>query len=191
MALTVEDNTGLAAADSYVSVAEFRAYATNRGIEAVGDLSDDEAEQKLRQGFDYVNSQWRYTSVPKTNDQAGEFPRVDLSDGMGRVFNTVPNRVKQAQCAAAIEAISGPLFVTAERGGKVKSESVGPISVTYEDGAPVGKTISEVERLLAPFIKSDAEPRRMVPFYNATNNDPEKPVFSVGMDDDPGVGEDE
>jgi hypothetical protein len=185
MALVVENNTGMANADSYVSVADFRAYATNRGIETVGDLSDDEAEQKLRQGFDYVNSQWGYTSIPKSNDQAGEFPRVDLSDGMGRIFNSVPNRVKQAQCAAAIEAISGALFTTADRGGKVKSESVGPISVTYEDGAPIGKTISEVERLLMPFIKRDSDPRRMVPFFNQSNNDPENPIFSVGMDDSP------
>ena len=188
MALIVEDNTGKADAESYVTVSEFRAYAAKRGIEAVTDLSDDEAEQKLRVAFDYINSQWAYSSVPKSGDQAGEFPRVDLSDGMGRIFNVVPPRVKQAQCAAAVEAINGPLFATADRGGRVKSESVGPISVTYEDGAPVGKVISEVERLLFPFINDPKNPRRAAPFFNQTNNDPEMPVFSVGMDDDPGSG---
>lgn len=182
MALTVENNSGLSNADSYVSVAEFRSYATARGIEAVGDLTDDEAEQKLRSGFDYVNSQWAYKSAPKSNDQAGEFPRIDLSDGMGRVFNVVPPRVKQAQMAAAVEAISGSLFVTADRGGRVKSESIGPISVTYEDGAPVGKVISEVERLLRPFVKGETEVNP-APYFNQSNNDPATPIFGVGMDD--------
>lgn len=183
MALTVEDNTGLSNADSYVTLQEFKDYASLRGIESVEDLTDSEAETKIRQGFDYVNSRYGYTSVPLDNDQAGEFPRVDLSDGMGRIFNVVPNRVKQAQCAAAIAAIDGALFTVADRGGKVKSESVGPISVTYEDGAPVDKTISEVDRLLRPFIKSDAEPRRMVPYFNDTISDEEDPIFEVGMDD--------
>lgn len=188
MPLTPEDNTGLANADSYVTQAAFVTYCTDRGRD-VSDFSADEQDQALRRAFTYVNAQWPYKSVPKVNEQAGEFPRVDLSDGMGRVFNVVPQRVKDAQCEAAyIDLTEGPLFENVDRGGQIVSETVGPISTTYAAGAPAAKLLQVVERLLSPFVRT-AEPRRPLANFNDYSAEgTEDPIFSVGMDDNPGNG---
>lgn len=186
MALTVENDTGLSNADSYVSLVDYRAYAAARGIEGPADATDDECEQHLRKAFDYINAQWRYKSAPKNNDQAGEFPRIDLSDGRGRTFNTVPKRVKDAQCEAAILVGGGvDLFVTAERGGAVQSESIGPISTTYFQGASPDTYFQAVQRLLQPFVKDDGCPEMPLPLFNDYSGatDRPDPVFRVGMDD--------
>jgi hypothetical protein len=184
VALVVENNTGLANADSYVSLVEFQAWFAARGLEV--DLTDAEQEAKLRLAFDYVNANWAYKSSPVSNDQAGEFPRVDLSDGSGRVTSNVPKRVKDAQCYAAFYGATEDLFVVAERGGQVASEAVGPISTSYFAGAPAATLFAAVEKMLACFVKDGAAPRRPEPQFN--DYDDTDPVFSVGMDDNPGWG---
>jgi hypothetical protein len=184
--LIVENNTGLATADSYGTVAELRTYATNRGIEGPADATDDECEIALRKGFDYVNTRWRYKATPISNDQAGEFPRLQLSDGMGRLFDTVPARVKSAQFEAAILSLGGvDLYQNLDRGGQVQSETVGPLSTTYFAGAPAAQLFEAIENFLKPFVKCDGEPYSPRPFFNDPATDP---VFSVGMDDNPESG---
>ncbi len=54
MALEVEDGTGKADANSYVSVAEYRAYAQARGVSLPVD--DAQVEAQLTQAMDYVES---------------------------------------------------------------------------------------------------------------------------------------
>lgn len=189
MSLTPEDNTGLANADTYQTLAGFKLYCASRGIDVTvlslgGGTGDDTTlENLLRVGFQYVNTQWTYKSTPINNDQAGEFPRVDLSDGMGRVFNVVPQRVKDAQCEAAIAQGQGyNLFAVADRGGKIASEAVGPISTSYQADAPPDTFFQAVTRLLCVFARDPNNPRRPLPSFNDYDTDP---VFSIGMDADP------
>lgn len=190
MALIVEDNTGRSDAESYVTQAVFAAYCSSRGRDLSDFIADDQ-EQALRRAFTYVNTQGPYKSTPKVNDQAGEFPRVDLSDGSGRVFNVVPQRVKDAQCEAAyIDLTEGPLYENFDRGGQIVSETVGPISTTYAAGAPAEKKLTVVERLLAAFLRDPNNPRRPLANFNdySGTDDRPDPIFSVGMDDNPGNG---
>lgn len=185
MALQVEDGTGLANAESYVSVAAFRSYAALRGIDVTG-LTDEECEQALRKAFTYVNAWAKWKSAPVSQAQAGEFPRTALSDGMGRVTSVVPPRVKDAQCEAAI--LSGgnvDLFVTADRGGQVQSEAVGPISTTYFAGAPPGTYFEAVERLLLPFKRNAADLQPEPSWNDYAAEGRQDPIFGVGMDDNP------
>jgi hypothetical protein len=194
--LIVEDDTGLETAESYISVADLRAYCEARGIETVDGYDDTELEQKLRLGFDFINMGagmgWRYKSVPLVNEQAGEFPRDELSDGRGRTFSVVPKRVKDANCEAAVALFDEEtvtLLEDLDRGGKVKSESVGPISVTYADDAPVHKLFAKVSALLKPFVKDDGCPEMPLPSFNDyAAEDAEDPIFSVGMDNNTGPG---
>lgn len=181
--LTPEDNTGLANADSYVDLATFAAFCGARGKSLAG--HDDAAQEvALRKAFTYVNAVHAYKSVPVSNDQAGEFPRVDLSDGMGRVFNVVPHRVKEAQMEAAHVALTEDLFQNLDRGGRVVSESVGPISTTYAADAPAEKLFSAVAHLLKPFVRDPSAPRLPLPSFNDYGGS--EPQFSVGADDNPG-----
>lgn len=194
MALTPEDNTGLATADSYVDLATFKLYCAARGIDPTalvlaGDSGTDTVLENLcRIGFQYVNTEFEpYKSFPINNNQAGEFPRINLSDGAGRVFNVVPQRVKDAQCEAAIAQGQGnDLFAVATRGGAIASETVGPISTSYRADAPPETYFQAVKRLLQPFMRDPNNPRRPLPVYNDFGGS--DPVFSVGMDNNPDLG---
>jgi hypothetical protein len=191
MSLTPEDNSGLVNADSYVTLQAFKDYCTARGIDPteLGEGDDASLEQLCRIGFQFVNTYGAYKSLPKNNDQSGEFPRVDLSDGMGRIFNVVPQRVKDAQCEAAIAQGQGvALFENQARGGQIVSETVGPISTTYAQGASPETLFQAVNKLLEPFLRDPACPRRPLPSFNDyADSGQTEPIFSVGMDDAPGV----
>jgi hypothetical protein len=179
--LTPEDGTGLLVADSYVSLADFRAWAAARGLEDAATADDTETEAAMRKAFDKVNSAKRWKSAPKVNEQAGEFPRIDLSDGMGRTWNTVPPQVGLAQNEFTVLALAGTdLFVVAERGGQVQSESVGPISTSYFQGAPSTTFFEAADRLLCRFARDDDSPRSPVANFNDSAHEP---IFGVGMDD--------
>jgi hypothetical protein len=184
MALIVEDGTGLSDAESYVSVADLTTYAGKRGLTITGGAV---SEQKLREATEYVDVLRRYKASRSSVSQVRQFPRTGLTDWDGLAVTGVPSRVKDAVCYLAIVAESESLFVDLDRGGRVKSESVGPISTTYMDDAPAGKVYAVVERLLAPYFR-DKYDNQPSPFYSPGNADYE-PIdrpsyFTVGMTDE-------
>jgi hypothetical protein len=156
MAIIVEDGTGLVAAESYVSVADLKVYADGRGLVYAGS-ADSVLEQKLREATGYIDSEFRFKAARLLAAQALEFPRDGLVDWSGHDVTGVPKRVKDACCELAIKAIAGPLFSDADRGGMVKSESVGPISVTYADGAPAEKLYTAAARTLQQYVRSSRD----------------------------------
>ena len=179
MTLVVEDGTGLANADSYITVAQYKAYADGRGYD-YSTLTDAQIEVKLREGVQFVDTIGRFKGVQLTEGQALEFPRSGCYDWNGREVTGVPKRVKDAQAEATYKAQSGTLYTDADRGGMIKSESVGPISVTYMDGAPATKLYTAVMNLLKPFFRSAKDPG--APFNGQTDRDP---FMTNTLHDDP------
>lgn len=153
MALVVEDGTGKSNADSFVSLADFKTYCDNRGYDYSAS-SDSVMEQKLRLASDYISSKWKYKGTRYLAGQSLEFPRTGLYDDSSYVVSGVPLRVRNAACELAFTALTESLFENLDRGGKVTSESVGPISVSYAADAPAGKVFSVAEALLSPFIRT-------------------------------------
>ena len=180
MALVVEDGTGLANAEAYLSVAAFRTFCANVGY-SLGAATDAELEVKLRLGAEFVDSEFRYKGVRLLPGQAREFPRDGLVDWSGHEVTGVPQRVVKANAELAFKAISGPLYEDLDRGGQVVSESVGPISTTYAAGAPVGTVRIFASKLLAQYVRSEDDDIGG-PFYQTS----EASLFSVGMHDNPG-----
>lgn len=158
MALTPEDGTGLLLADSYASVTDADTYHDARGNAAWAALALGVKEQALRQATQYVDTIQRYKGFRLTRDQALEFPRTSCFDWSGFEAVGVPARVKTAAMELALRASSGALYQDLARGGKIKSESVGPISTTYADDAPVGMQYVQVMNLLLPYSRA-AGPR--------------------------------
>lgn len=133
MALVVEDGTGLPDAEAYISVADTDAYFSARGNTAWAALSTDQKEQALRLGADYMGQVYgpRWCGERATSTQALDWPRIDACSIASDV---VPVAVKRANAELAVRsATSGALL--ADAGAQVKQETVGPISVTYADGA--------------------------------------------------------
>ena len=52
MAITVEDGSGVAGANSYATVAQLMTYAASRGVEL--EIKDHAAEVLLLKGMDYI-----------------------------------------------------------------------------------------------------------------------------------------
>jgi hypothetical protein len=79
MALIVEDGTGLANAESYVSVAAATTYHANVGNTAWAAItSDTTKEQLLRKATDYMVAQYRlqYAGCRRYSTQSLDWPRL-------------------------------------------------------------------------------------------------------------------
>lgn len=156
MPLIVEDGTGLSEADSYLSVNAASAYHRARGNAAWENLDFEVQEQALRQATAYVDSVKRYKASRLKASQSLEFPRTGLYDWSGYEVTGVPKRVRDACAELALRASTVSLFTDQARGGRVLSESVGPISTTYADDAPAGTVYTVAMELLRPFFRDEA-----------------------------------
>lgn len=185
MALTPDDGTGLAAADCYIDLAFFKTFCKARGYD-VADYDTPDIEAKIREGFDWINTQARYKGQRLNADQAGEFPRVGCNDWSGFEATGIPLRVKHANCEVAFKSLKTgkPIFQDLERGGMIVSKTVGPISTTYAEGAPAGTVWTSATNFLKPYTRITSDNDTIRPGYAA----PVAPQFDIGMDDAPDFG---
>ncbi|MCL4715467.1 MAG: hypothetical protein KJZ75_11200 [Hyphomonadaceae bacterium] len=156
MALSVETGSG---GDSFGSVADWKTWATGRGRDYAS-FADADIEAALRLGFDYINTARRYKGyISQASTQVGAFPREGLTDWDGRTVTGVPQRVIWANFELAWAKLTSgaDLYQDQERGGRVASESVGPISVSYFADAPSQKVFTAAMRLLDPYARSNQD----------------------------------
>lgn len=150
-------------ADSYRTLAQIAAYAAARGLTfPIAGAAEQPAEQAARRAAEWLDGAFR-SRFPgrKTNGrgQAREWPRTGAKDMSGEPIGAdeIPVEIGDAQCEAAVRELAtpgelSPDYVPAER---VKSETVGPISVTYADGAgadDVRPVLSVVDDILSGLI---------------------------------------
>lgn len=153
--LIVEDGTGVADANSYISLADARSFAETRSLELPAD--DNEAILALIQGFDYVESfRSLYGGVKAMCPQGTQFPRVGLKiDGCPVPETQIPYEVRQAQVIAASVHSSGVDLVADADGKEVASERVeGAVQVSYFQTGNVTAQpyFRSIQRLLEPLF---------------------------------------
>lgn len=126
MPLIVENGTGLPDAETYISVADADTYFAARGNAAWAALTTEAKEAALRLATDYMEAEYgpRWRGERLKAKQALSWPRG---------VEGVPEAVRRANAELAVRASAGPLL--ADQGPAVKQETVGPLSVTYADGA--------------------------------------------------------
>lgn len=154
MAFVAEDGSGLSTATSLVSLAAANAYWADRPRRAEGrwaDATDAEKEESLMRATQFLNGEVLLGS-PISSDQACVLPRY-FPDSIGGVYyaDGMPQPILDACCELANEDLASMLEPSRDRGGAVISETIGPLSFTYSDGAPSGTTYPLVERLIGPF----------------------------------------
>ena len=153
MALIVEDGTGVANADSLMSLADARALAADYGITLPVD--DTEAEVKLRQGYLGLAVVEKSLQGTRTHDiQTGIYPRTGvLSNCVAVDAESIPRDVKFAQLYQS-EALSSGLSVNAINNGlRLAGFNVqGVYSEDYQDGSSekVNATVQGVYNSLYP-----------------------------------------
>lgn len=169
MALIIEDGTGKADADVYVSVKDFDAYATKRNLLDLIDLEPEVKTAALIAATEYADSYKRYKGRRASAGQALEFPRIELQDWSSYDVEGIPKRLKDAVLFLATTVAGGtPLYETLD-GQAIISEAVGPISTTY--AAPEGvesrhKVFTTADKLLAPYVRN-VDDLRPVPGFTA------------------------
>lgn len=72
----------------------------------------------------------------------------------------MPVEVVKACCELALKASAGPLVV--DEAAQVKSKQVGPIAVTYADGARQQKRYAAVDATLRPLLSGGGAGIRLV-----------------------------
>lgn len=157
MALVVEDGTGLTNANSYISVADADTYHSDRAHTDWGAASAGDKESALINATQYIDGKYRtrWRGWRGHENQRLAWPRYNVvdSDGWSVDWDSVPVNVQYATAEAALLIIQGEdLSPSLERGGRVVSESVGPISTTYDAGAPAVTVYLQIQRLLGDLI---------------------------------------
>lgn len=145
MAIIVEDGTGVANANSYVSVADLEAFAAARGITIVGD-----PEVLLIKAMDYIES-LDFCGHKVSSTQSLSWPRYGVKvDGFYYPAAYIPPELKNAlmQTALSIDAGVDPLSTIPR---VIKSASVGPMSVTYADDSET-ENIRRINASIAKLI---------------------------------------
>lgn len=169
MPLIVEDGTGLANAEAYISATDASTYHSNRGNAAWAGLASDAVrEQKLRLATDYMEQMYRvrWKGQRVTATQALSWPRawVEREDYYvtgatppesisGQYYypsDEVPVEVARACAELALRAIDGDLFEDQE--APVIEETVGPITTRYAEGARQAKRYPAVDNMLAHLL---------------------------------------
>lgn len=154
MALIVEDGTGKADAEAYISVADADAYFAARGDIAWAALDNQSKEQALRKGADYMASaygnQWKGERISPT--QALDWPRRCVRVARFTLpMTAIPLAVSRANAEMAVRSIGGDL--QADEASQVKQETVGPITVIYSDGARQGVRYAAVDGMLSSLLR--------------------------------------
>lgn len=170
MALITENGTGMATAESYISVSDADTYFAGRGITLWATLLEAEKEQALRRATDYLlqvyRLRWKGSRVNGT--QALDWPRsfVERDDyefaGLngttqigGRFYfpsDEVPVEVARACAEMAFKAASGELAPDLARA--TVREKVDVIEVEYDRYASQYVKYRAIDNLLSPFLTS-------------------------------------
>lgn len=155
MALTVETGAGIVGANSYVSVAEARTYATDRGLNLPA--ADADIEKLLIKSTDYVESfRERFRGTKANGPGYLQWPRLNVViDGFEIGITTIPKQLKDAQCQLAFELQTVDPTPTTS-GQVIKREKVDVIeteyAVNYKQGASP-PSLPKVLYLLEPLLK--------------------------------------
>jgi hypothetical protein len=133
MALIVEDGTQVAGANSYVSDAEYVAYASARGKTIASTATLREIE--LIKSMDYIESHRRQFKGQKVAfDQSLQWPRYSVFiDGFSIDSDAIPDELKNAQMETGIAYNSFEVLSTGSN-QNVASEKLDTLEVSYFNG---------------------------------------------------------
>ena len=152
MSLIIEDGTGVADADSFLTLVNARTLALNYGLTLATD--DTEAEVQLRQGYNGLLVSEPTLQGARTHSiQTGIYPRMYVVSNCQDVDSeSIPNGVKLAQLNFADAINSGYGTNSVNNGQDLAGFSVdGVYSETYQDGgAKTNSTIQGVDNALYP-----------------------------------------
>ena len=151
MALIIEDGSGVANANSYVTAAQWDAWATARGISH--SHSTSKIEEFILTAMDYIEAQ-NFLGRKATNAQSLQWPRTEVYiDSYSVNSDEIPNQLKNALYEVTRTVADGN-FALSARGRQTTQEKIGEITVTYKNNASMNKETPAVTSALRKITKS-------------------------------------
>lgn len=149
MALVVETGSGVSGANSYLKVAELRAFAADRGLSLPA--GDSAVEALLIKAADYLELK-SYIGVKFTDSQGLSWPRLETVY-VPTESTAIPSVLKRAQSILAMEAQNGELS-WATRPGKYIQTKIDVIYIKYasDKDRASGLRFNSVEDLLSGIL---------------------------------------
>lgn len=165
MTLIVEDGSGMATAESYISVADADTYiAAYKGADSTWDGATEGAKEiAARQATQYLDGAYHYQGVPETSTQALEWPRSYAYDERGYAYDGLPTKLVNATAEVMFLIVTGETITeNVSKTAQTKREKVGDIEVEYVDGATLQPAYPAVNRLLSDLLSHGGSNNRMV-----------------------------
>jgi len=154
MSIVVENGTGLASADSYLSVADADTYHSDRANTSWTG-TDEVKEIALRKATQYLDSTYNWIGKIYSTTQSLSWPRVGVLDRQGRdLEGSVPQPIKNAIAELAMISLTLDLVSNTTSDDYIKREKVGPLETEYKDGAPAQTEYNFVARILSGLYTS-------------------------------------
>lgn len=154
MTLIAEDGSGRGDANAYADVAYADAYHGLRGHAAWAAATLAARAAALVKASDCLDAVYRFRGERRHATQALAWPRLGAEDNVGVCLSGVPDAVRRACAELALKALSEELLPDERRGGRVISESLGPLSATYSPHAPAGTVRRLADGLLREVVRS-------------------------------------
>jgi hypothetical protein len=129
MALTIENGSIVAGADSFAEASELVTYAANFGRTIPA--GTPEQESLLRRAYLQMDAlPWKGQLA--SLEQTGSWPRYNVCrGGFTLASDSIPAQIKAGQMALATEIHADDLVDPETKVGAIESEKVGPISTTF------------------------------------------------------------
>ncbi len=147
--------TVVAGVDAYADRTEADAYFAVRVVTAWSDSTEAARDAALIRATAWLEGRCRWVGRLVDPVQPLAWPRAGVRDAEDRVIDGIPDRVKAACAELALIALSEELAPPVERGGRVLSERVGSVEVSYAADAPAGRAFPAVDALLRGLVRSD------------------------------------
>lgn len=163
MALIVEDGTGMATAESFISVAGADTRQANLGNTNWATITTAEKEQALRRATQYMEQAYRerWAGLRVNSTQALSWPRVGVVvDGYSVLSTSVPAAIANACSDLAFKAAAGDLNADLARG--VVREKIDVLETEYDRASPQHVRYRSIDMLLAPYLEGAAGMARLV-----------------------------
>lgn len=154
MAITVEDGSGVTGADSYISVAEARAFALKRGVTL--SAVDADVEVLLHKAMDYLlplEDELKGFRVDAVQPLA--WPRYDVVINDYLIdSDVIPQQLKDAQAQLAIEAVATDLQPSGD-GRDVIRKKLDVLETEWAPGSGgyAQPTFRKVDGFLRPLLR--------------------------------------
>ncbi len=157
MAFILEDGSGVAGANSYISEDAFDNYCEDHGITP----ADGDTEAAAIRGTAAIDATYRGRFPGykiKYREQGLEWPRTVAYDNDGNliVADQVPIEIIHATCEATIreKAAPGSMMPDLERGGNIKRLKAGSVEIEYAGNAEARSTYTLIDGLLSGILNS-------------------------------------